>query len=213
MKIIDVKDIDILDNQPEQFYIRTSEKERKIDRYCDCYDDSETTSIYRNTQSYDNAELNTIDGWWRLNRAPKDDDYTFLMRSNHYGDWYKYCFIEDTRPFTDEEKEAKRYYLKLKMEERKREQGPWLTSWQLLEHHKRKIKNDAKPIIRYNTIYDEVNDEFYEASKGFYYYSMYDTEEVDEAEFQRLKELYIKKYGGWEKIDLENTKYNGLKWY
>lgn len=213
MKIIDVKNITTLDNETEEICVKTSKKKRKILRYCDCFDDSKSTTIYRNLQSYDDTELNTINGWWEKNRTPKNDSYVFEMRSNRFCFWFRYCFVEDTRPFTNEEKMAKRNYIKTKMAKIKREQGPWLTSWQLLKYDKRKVKDDAKPRKRYNTLYDAANDEFYEADKAFYYYNWYDTEEVDEAEFQRLKELYIKKYGGWEKIDLEHTEYNGLKWY
>ena len=37
--------------------------------------------------------------------------------------------------------------------------------------------------------------------------------EVSEEEYERLKELYIQKFGGWETIDLEHTDYNGQIWW
>lgn len=49
--------------------------------------------------------------------------------------------------------------------------------------------------------------------KPFYYYSEYDTVEVSEEECEELKNQYISRFGGWEKIDLEHTEYNGKKWY
>lgn len=220
MDIFDIMDLRYLDGKPEQFSVRTSKKVRKINRYCDYWADSKTTSVYRNIQPYDNAELNTLDGWFRLYRTPKDDSYVFKMRSNHYGDWFKYCFVEDTRPFTKKEKQdilrwkrELRLCRKLEKKEKEYNQGPWLTSWQLLAQYKRRVKDGAIPISRYNTFYDPDIDEFREAEKAFYYYNLHDTEEVDDAEFERLKASYIKQYGGWDKIDLDNTTYDGLAWY
>lgn len=40
-----------------------------------------------------------------------------------------------------------------------------------------------------------------------------DTIQVSEEEYKELKRQYIAKFGGWEKIDLEHTEYNGKKWY
>lgn len=220
MEIYDIKELSSLFDEPEEFSIRTSEKVRKMNRYCDYWKDGKATTLYRNIQPYSNDELNTVDGWWKRGRKPKDKSYCFEMRSNHYGDWYAYCFVEDTRPFTDEEKEIikenRKIYRQLLKEEKAKkeyENGPWRTSWQLLEHHKRKIKDGAIPRKIYNTVYDEENDRFYEADKAFYYYNLQDTEEVEDPEFQKLKASYIEKFGGWEEIDLENTTYNGKAWY
>ncbi|MDU3152676.1 MAG: hypothetical protein E6706_00085 [Anaerococcus hydrogenalis] len=52
-----------------------------------------------------------------------------------------------------------------------------------------------------------------EKDKEYYYYKGTDTEKVEDKEYNKLKDLYIKKFGGWKKIDLENTEYNGKKWY
>lgn len=46
-----------------------------------------------------------------------------------------------------------------------------------------------------------------------YFKNKYDTIQVSEEEYHQLKKLYIDMFGGWEKIDLENTDYNGKKWY
>lgn len=40
-----------------------------------------------------------------------------------------------------------------------------------------------------------------------------DTIQVSQEEYKELKRQYIAKFGGWEKIDLEHTEYNGKKWY
>lgn len=221
MKIVDVLDLPCLISYPEEISVKTSEKVRKIKRYCDVYRDSKATSIYRSLQPYDKNELNTLNGWRLLKREPKDHSYLFEMRSNDsYGQWFWYCFAEDTRPFTDEEKKA---ILEYKREQRERlkeqkayeeyENGTWLTSWQLLNYCKRKIKDGAIPRKRFNTFYDEGSNQFYEAKKAFYYYNLQDTEEVEEAEFERLKASYIEKYGGWDIIDLDNTTYDGKAWY
>lgn len=87
------------------------------------------------------------------------------------------------------------------------------TAWQWLNNYKRKVRDGAEAIPRRNTYFDPFKDDFVESDKVFYYYGLSDTEGVDEAEFERLKALYIEKFGGWEKIDLENTEYNGSKWY
>ena len=47
----------------------------------------------------------------------------------------------------------------------------------------------------------------------YYYYLERDTEPASGEEYERLKQAYIKEYGGWEHIDLDNTKYNGKPWY
>lgn len=52
-----------------------------------------------------------------------------------------------------------------------------------------------------------------ECSSSWYYYRYTDTHSATKEEYNRLKELYIKKYGGWNKIDLEHTTYDGHKWW
>lgn len=89
----------------------------------------------------------------------------------------------------------------------------WLTSWQWLERHHRKVIDDAPYQVRHNIYFDGDLMDFAESRKGFCYYSAANTVEVDDEEFERLKELYIKKYGGWERIDLDCTEYDGRKWY
>ena len=102
---------------------------------------------------------------------------------------------------------------KKRKEEQKRQEGIWKTSWQWLSEDQRKVEDDSYPEERYNWLYDKDSDSFEQAKKPFYYYSEYDTVEVSEEEYQELKKLYIDKFGGWEKIDLEHTDYDGKKWY
>lgn len=87
------------------------------------------------------------------------------------------------------------------------------TAWQWLYHYQMKVKDGAVAEPRRNTYFDPSLNDFVESDKVFYYYKLADVEDIDWAEYERLKNLYIEKYGGWEKIDLENTEYNGLKWY
>lgn len=119
--------------------------------------------------------------------------------------------MKSTIPLTNKDKEKiKEDKIKRrKEEERKREEGVWKTSWQWLSDDWRKVEDDSYPEEKYNWIYDEASDSFEKSNKAFYYYSEYDTIQVSEEEYQQLKKLYIDKFGGWKKIDLENTNYNG----
>lgn len=52
-----------------------------------------------------------------------------------------------------------------------------------------------------------------EYDKQWFYYDRQNTREADFDEYQQLKDLYIKKFGGWETIDLEHTEYDGHAWW
>lgn len=224
-KILDVTEIDLLEKSTEPVSLKTSTKIRELKRFCDYKPSSKTNTIYRNLQDYSKTELNTINYWAKKYRKPKSSKYVFYMRAGwEYGGWFKYCFVEDTAEFTEREKEIVREnqreykrWLKeekeYKKEQLKRQNGIWKTSWQWLKEDKRKVVEKAVPEEKYNWIYDEASGDFEESDKSFYYYSKYDTEKVTEEEYNKLKKLYIKLYGGWEKINLEDTKYNGKKWY
>lgn len=220
-KILNVTEIDLLEKSAEPISLKTSTKIRELKRFCDYKPSSKTNTIYRNLQDYRKIELNTINYWAKKYRKPKSSKYVFYMRAGwEYGGWFKYCFVEDTTEFTKQEKEivrenqrGYRRWLKEEKEQLKRQNGIWKTSWQWLKEDKRKVVENAVPEEKYNWIYDEVSGGFEEANESFYYYSQYDTEKVAEEEYKKLKNLYIKKFGGWERIDLENTKYNGKKWY
>ena len=90
------------------------------------------------------------------------------------------------------------------------------TSYQWLHDCHRKIINPDNGFHAEKYRYDNDNsadDPFYLAEMPYYYYLERDTEPVSDEEYERLKQAYIKEYGGWEHIDLENTKYNGKPWY
>lgn len=224
-KILNVTEIDLLEKSAEPISLKTSTKIREMKRFCDYKLSSKTNTIYRNLQDYSKTELNTINYWATKYRKPKSSKYVFYMRAGwEYGGWFKYCFVEDTTEFTKQEKEIVRknqreykIWLKeekeYKKEQLKRQNGIWKTSWQWLAQDKRKVKDKAIPISKFNWIFDDFTQEFYQKDEEYYYYSQYDTEEVTEEEYNKLKKLYIKLYGGWEIINLEDTEYNGKKWY
>ena len=150
--------------------------------------------------------LKSLDYWYRDGKKPKDEKYIIYMSDSieDYitNDLYKkYCFVEDTVQMSEYEKE----YFSIKDE--------FKTAWQWLSEDKRKVKNKAIPISKISWILNRFTQEFYQGDKAFYYYKGTDTEKVTEEEYNKLKKLYIKLYGGWEKINLEDTKYNGKKWY
>lgn len=224
-KIIDVRELKELEKSKVPISIKTSTKVRKFLRYCDRYSDGKAISIYRGHQPYDNTELRTVKGWRKIYRKPISDDYVFSMRANRKGgEWFDYCFSEDTIELSEDEKELiraeRREERRLLKEHRewaaeqlKREEGVWKTSWQWLSEDRRKVIENSIPEKKYNWLYDEASGEFEEAKKPFYYYSEYDTVDLSEEEYQQLKDVYIKEFNGWEKIDLEHTEYNGKKWY
>lgn len=84
------------------------------------------------------------------------------------------------------------------------------TSWQWLHHYHRIPKEDALPHKRRFEIYVGFGD--YKIAVWYYYYE-HETVPVDTEMYEKLKALYIDKFGGWEQIDLEHTEYNGAKWW
>lgn len=85
---------------------------RNLLRYCDRYSDGKAISIYRGHQPYDDTELRTVKGWRKIYRKPISEDYIFSMRANRQGgEWYDYCFAEDTIELSEDEKELKRQYI------------------------------------------------------------------------------------------------------
>lgn len=78
------------------------------------------------------------------------------------------------------------------------------TAWQWLKAG-RVVNDNAIALL---LIYDM--DGF---SSEWYYYRYMDTHAATKEEYNRLKELYIKKYGGWNMIDLDHTTYDGHKWW
>lgn len=170
------------------------------------YEDIEDEVLYDWQEEDITDNLKSLDDWYKDGKKIKDEKYIIYMSDSieDYitNDCYKeYCFLEDTIPMDKKEIE----YFSIKDE--------FKTAWQWLAQYRRKVKDKAIPIYKLNRIYDDFTQEFYQEDKAFYYYKGTDTEKVKEEEYRKLKDLYIKKFGGWEKIDLENTEYNGKKWY
>ena len=151
--------------------------------------------------------LKSLDYWYKNGKKPKEEDCIIYLCDDiedyiTTNDCYKeYCFKDDITPMSEEEKE----YFIIK--------NRFKTAWQWLAQDKRKVKDKAIPVSKRNWILNKFTQEFYKEDKEYYYYNGTDTEKVEDKEYNKLKDLYIKEFGGWEKIDLDNTKYNGKKWY
>lgn len=81
------------------------------------------------------------------------------------------------------------------------EQTRGYTAWQLLSQYHRVPKDTTKGYYAG------------EYEKQWFYYEWRNSMVVDNDRFQKLKDLYIKKFGGWEQIDLEHTFYDGHAWW
>lgn len=171
-------------------------------------------------------ENKTAKQWQKVGRKPRKNakkifkEYDYFFDGKSYPQLHIYFNIKSTVPLTKKDKEKikeekikRKKEKELEKEEQKRQEGVWKTSWQWLKEDSRKVIENAVPEEKYNWIYDEYSDSFEEASKSFYYYSEYDTIVISDEEYKELKSQYINKFGGWEKIDLEHTDYNGKKWY
>lgn len=85
------------------------------------------------------------------------------------------------------------------------------TAWQWLSREWRYPNADAVPVKREKRYpVDIYNNEW--DSSYWYYYRKKDTHIVTEEEYFKLKNAYVEKFGGWEKIDLKHTTYNGKAW-
>mgnify|MGYP001205135085 CR=1 FL=1 len=141
--------------------------------------------------------------------------------SNHYGGGQALYFEEaETKVMSKTERmrrEKAKKKARLEAEKKRQlelEYENARTSYQWLHDCRRKIINPDNGFHAEKYRYDENDDpQFYLAEMPYFYYLERDTKPVDEAEYECLKQLYIKKYGGWEHIDLDNTKYNGKPWY
>jgi hypothetical protein len=171
------------------------------------YEEIENEVFYYLQEKDITDNLKSLDYWYKNGRKPKNKDciislFNYIEDYITTNDCYKeYCFVEDTVQMSEDERE----YFSIKDE--------FKTAWQWLAQDRRKVKDKAIPIYKLNRIYDDFTQEFYQEDKEYYYYKGIDTEKVEDKEYNKLKDLYIKEFGGWEKIDLENTEYNGKKWY
>lgn len=87
------------------------------------------------------------------------------------------------------------------------------TAWQWLSEKKLVPKKDAEAYASKPAYWDPWSEEWIETDREWYYYDHTQVGPVTDARYEKLKKMYIEKYGGWSKIDLKNTTYNGKKWW
>lgn len=85
------------------------------------------------------------------------------------------------------------------------------TAWQWLSIAHMVPTKDAKAYARYPRCWNPLAGEWDVSDKVYYYYKHEQVCKVSDEKYECLKEKYIKLFGGWEMIDLENTEYNGKK--
>lgn len=87
------------------------------------------------------------------------------------------------------------------------------TAWQWLAYaHMAPTKNAVAYCI-YPEFWNPDIRRWEQGDKQYYYYSYKYVRHVSDTRFEILKQQYIKLYGGWEKIDLEHTAYDGRIWW
>ena len=79
------------------------------------------------------------------------------------------------------------------------------TSWQLLSGYHRIPLFGSKAKLIWKS--------YPGGESAWYYYDGTKTRPVSDRIYEYLKNRYIQRYGGWEKIDLEHTDYNGKIWW
>lgn len=177
-----------------------------------------------NIKRHTNEHLLTEKQWLKKQRQLRKNAVGECIRwTNHYGGGQALYFSEEQTKVMSKTEQRRRK--KAKLEEKKKRQLELeyeeeyehaKTSYQWLHDCRRKIINPNNGFHAEKYCYDNsaINDDpFYLATMPYYYYLERDTEPVNDDEYERLKQAYIKEYGGWERIDLGNTKYNGKPWY
>lgn len=87
------------------------------------------------------------------------------------------------------------------------------TAWQWLAYAHMAPTKNAVPYRMYPEFWDPDIRRWEQGDKQYYYYSHKDVRHVSDKRFESLKQQYIKLYGGWEKIDLNYTTYDGRIWW
>lgn len=87
------------------------------------------------------------------------------------------------------------------------------TAWQWLAYAHMAPTKNAVPYRMYPKFWDPDIRRWEQGDKQYYYYSHKDVRHVSDKRFESLKQQYIKLYGGWEKIDLNHTTYDGRIWW
>ncbi|WP_270361157.1 hypothetical protein [Limosilactobacillus mucosae] len=177
-----------------------------------------------NIKRHTNEHLLTEKQWLKKQRQlRKNATGEWISWTNQYGGGQALYFSEkETKAISKTERirrEKAKKKARLEAEKKRQlelEYENARTSYQWLHDCRRKITNPDNGFHTEKYRYDdsEINDDpFYLAKMPYYYYLERDTEPVSDEEYERLKQAYIKEYGGWEHIDLDNTKYNGKPWY
>ena len=169
---------------------------------------------------------------WRQHLKPKDGEKPVELWTNRYCQHISlYYMPEQLEPCTEEyykkqleaykerrRADAQAYRQRKKMQllkERMWEIRRPRTAWQWLSESRRKIRPDAKafPHTYKKYGFDDFDGYYVVDTSTWFYYQYEDTVETTDEEYEQLKAEYIKKFGGWETIDLEHTTYDGHKWY
>lgn len=87
------------------------------------------------------------------------------------------------------------------------------TAWQWLRYRKCIPRKGEEPEKVHPKYWDPERETWRESEKGWYYYTSDQVKKVDDRKYTKLKALYVKKFGGWEEIDLETTTYDGRAWW
>lgn len=87
------------------------------------------------------------------------------------------------------------------------------TAWQWMNYKHFAPRKDAVPEGKRPIHWNPETDTWVESEKEWFYYTAEQVVPVPEKRYERLKALYIKRFGGWETIDLEHTDYDGHAWW
>ena len=87
------------------------------------------------------------------------------------------------------------------------------TAWQWLNYAHCAPKAGVEPAGMHPRYWDPDEREWAESDKIWYYYTDKQVLRITDSRYEKLKALYIKLFGGWDTIDLDNTEYNGHAWW
>lgn len=191
-------------------------------------------------QKYRGKYLNRKKAFERGLKPKKDAEGVMLWESSYKSKLEPYYSIEDDLE-TASEDEIKEFFEHLRLErnrkareryhervleeewerkeaqrrleerlERQAYESSFKTAWQWLAQERRIPIEGAEAHLREKSFYVDYD---CWGSSEWYYYQEDDTRSATEWEYEKLKKLYISKFGGWEKIDLENTEYDGRVWW
>lgn len=178
---------------------------------------------------YPEGEYFRLKAAYEKGLKPKVGEEPEEMWSNQFCNmFYEYWHKSQLEPATEDEifeffeklrlernRKAREYYAEKKAEREWAIKSELKTAWQWLSEERRIPVEGAgyernPEVFHY---YDSELNEWEDFTSNYWYYMRMDTRPATDWEYQKLKELYIHKFGGWEKIDLENTTYDGKVWW